>query len=112
MKQNADQEKQTTLARKGGMSGFLKALIWTAIPFLILTIVQVIVTQLSQNGGASSSLVVINLGGIVFFLVAIVASVVFGIRGKLRITAGVFTGLAIGIIVLGASCFAIPGLLG
>jgi ABC-type uncharacterized transport system permease subunit len=63
------------------MSDFQKAMMWTAI-----------------------AAVVLNALGI---LAGIVAAVIFAVKGKRQIMSGILAGLGIGIVALGASCFAI-----
>ncbi|OGN89283.1 MAG: hypothetical protein A2158_01735 [Chloroflexi bacterium RBG_13_46_14] len=95
------------------MGSFWKALLWTAIPFLILAIIGAVVTRTAESNVDDIALgwaIGDWLVGGAFSLGAIVAGIVFGVRHKRRIMAGIFTGLAIGIVVLGASCFAIPGM--
>jgi hypothetical protein len=103
MKQNVEQEKQTPLTRKGGISDFKKALLWTVIPFLIYAIFGAVGTADAYYLGAM--ILYWPVGG-AFSLGAIIAGIVFSIRGKRRIAAGIFVGMAIGIAALGVSCYA------
>jgi hypothetical protein len=114
MQQNEPQVNQVPSEPKRRMGDFLKALLWTAIPLIILAIVGAVVTRTGSNDEYTGLMwIVLDWGvGGAFALGAIVASIVFGARHKGRITAGIFIGLAIGIIILGASCFASPGMLG
>lgn len=74
------------------MSSFRKALLWTAIPSMALSIIGAVMPLAWPRVAWAS---------ITGFIVAIV----FLIRGKKQIAAGVLAGLGIGIIVFFLSCF-------
>jgi hypothetical protein len=88
------------------MSTFRKALLWTAIPLVLLSLVGAVVTQLfdSNNEGPAAVLnwTVISL----LIFAAFITGLVFIFIPRLRQTgAGLLAGSAIGIVAAGLSCF-------
>ena len=77
------------------MSSFRKALLCTAIPIAAVALISIAVSPLWLVAAAIA---------VVALLVAIILLFVKGYR---QVAAGIFVGIAIGIIALGATCFAI-----
>ena len=75
------------------MSDFRKALIITAIPIVVLSLISL--------AGPS-----VWFAAAALWVIAIVAAIVFISKGRREIAAGVFSGIGIGIVALGATCFA------
>ena len=104
MTENTNQEKQTAPAPKGGMSDFRKALLWTAIPIIVLSTISAGGT-IARVGwadfGAIAGVAAVGLWG-----VAILAAIGFAVARKRQVAAGILVGVGIGIIGLGATCFA------
>ncbi len=88
------------------MSDFRKALIWTAIPLVVLGVIVAAGTALPMLRGFAVGFGIIGSLGAVLVFAGLVAAVVFAIKGKRRIMAGILAGVGIGIVALGASCFA------
>jgi hypothetical protein len=82
------------------MSDFQKGLAFTAIPLIVLIVVSWSGTNNSYGG---VSWTVTGLA----FLAAFIAAIEESVRGKRRTSAGIFVGIAIGIVMAGISCFAI-----
>ncbi len=106
MEQNTNQEKQTPTAPKKGMSDFRKALLWTAVPLLILSVASMTGVVVSSDEGSALGFGFLWLGAVLYFLGAIIAVIVFAVMREKQRAAGVLAGLAIGIVSLGATCFA------
>ncbi len=105
MKQNTNQEIQTPAPKKG-MSDFRKAFLWTAIPILILSVVSMTGVVVSSDEGSALGFGFLWLGAVLYFLGAIIALIICVIMHERQKVAGVMAGLAIGIVSLGAICFA------
>lgn len=84
------------------MSDFLKGLVFTAVPIVALCIIGSLGSIRKLHWAAISWLAAATV-----FLAAFVTAIVMGVLGKRKISAGIFVGLAIGVIALGASCFAL-----
>ena len=76
--------------------GFFGALIFTAVPFLILVIVTV---AMSQRGGE-----LVWLLALLLCLPALLASGVLAIFSKYRVALGILSGTAVGFVGLVLSC--------
>jgi len=85
------------------MSNFLRALLWTAIPMLVLSAVGVAATR-SMFGFTMS----IAFNTAVAFVLAIVVCIGFAIARKRQIALGILAGAAIGLLGLGLTCFTAP----
>ena len=106
MEQNTNQEKQTPAPKKG-MSNFRKALLWTAIPIIILSVVSMTgVAVGSGDEGAEFSFGFLWIGAFLYFLGAIILLIIFAIMHERQKMAGILAGLGISIVSLGATCFA------
>jgi hypothetical protein len=84
------------------MNDFLKGLAFTAIPIVVLCAIATVGSV--QN--------ILGLGFLwpvvwIAFLAAFILAIVMAVRGRKKASAGIFVGLAIGVIALGASCFAV-----
>jgi hypothetical protein len=107
MKQHSEQEKQTPPAPKRGMSDFRKALIWTAIPIVVLSAICIG----GWMGGWQASLTIVPWFVLMFgppglWVLAILACIGFAIARKRQIALGILAGVGIGIVAVGLSCFA------
>lgn len=76
------------------MTDFRKALLWTAIPLVALALI----------GMVSMPVWIVALALVV--IAFIVALILLLAKHNRQAAAGVFTGFAIGIVALGATCFA------
>jgi hypothetical protein len=107
MEQNTDQEKQTPAPKKG-MSNFRKALLWTAIPIIVLSVAGLTgVAVGSGDEGVEFFFGLIWFGAAFYFLGAIIALIISAVRHDRQKMAGILAGLGISIVSLGATCFAI-----
>ena len=97
MEQNTNPEKQTP-EPKTGMSDFRKGLLWTAAPISLVGIISSIGIDVLRTGW----FVALGLW-IVAFLVAVVLAINKRTR---RLSAGIFAGIGISVVVLGLTCFA------
>jgi hypothetical protein len=80
------------------MSSFLKGLIYTAVPIVVLIILATI--------GTSTWLSFAWWVVVIFFIAAFVAGIAYAAGGNRRASAGIFVGLAISAVAAGVSCFA------
>jgi hypothetical protein len=81
------------------MSDFLKALLITSIPIVVLSLITV--------PGRDYSQVAIWFLATILWLVAITSSILFAVKGKRQIAAGTLAGAGIGAIALGVTYFAL-----
>jgi len=95
--QNRDEGKQPT--SKKGMSVFLKALLWTAIPLLVVSAVSA-GTALARGPSGFGT----GVAGMLFGL-AILACIGSAIARKRQTALGVLAGAAIGLVGLSLTCF-------
>jgi len=103
MEQNTEQ-KQIPVAPKRRMSGFRKALLSTAIPIAVLSLIGM--TGMAGGLGGGILLGFLWWGGALYFVGALVALIVYAIIHERQVAAGILAGLGIGIVSLGATCFA------
>lgn len=109
MEEKTGQQQQTPAPEKG-MNDFHKALLWTAIPILILS-------AISFGGSiADPDTLVFGVGfgafgGVAAGLwgLAILVCIGFALARKRQTALGILAGIGIGIVGLGASCFAYMG---
>ncbi len=100
-------EKQQTPAPKKGMSDFRKALLWTAIPIFILSIVSMVgVVINSGDEGAEFGFGFLWVGALLYFLGTIIALILSAVMHKRQVMSGILAGIGIGIVSLGVTCFA------
>ncbi len=78
------------------MSDFRKALLWTAIPIIVLSVVSMTRIFFGLFWFAPLGLLVL----------AILACIGFAIAHKRQIATGILAGIGIGIVGLGLTCFA------
>ena len=103
MKENTEQEQQTP-APKRGMSDFKKAMMWTAIPIVVFSAIS---TGGSIANPASVAFGIVSAVAAGLWGLAILACIGFAIARKRQIAAGILAGVGIGVLALGASCFAL-----
>ena len=96
MTENSNEGNKAPPAPERGMSSFRKALLWTAIPTVALCIISII-------GGPVAFL---WLGAAIYILIAFVVSIFILILGDRGTAAGILAGVGIGVVTLGATCFA------
>ena len=82
------------------MSDFQKGLAFTAIPLIIL----VVVSWSGANNSYGGALWTVTA---IAFLAAFVMAIENAVRGHRSTSAGIFVGIAIGVVAAGISCFAI-----
>ncbi len=88
------------------MSDFKKALLWTAIPVGGLSIISAAGAAVIRNTNTQSPFTYVWFAAVACFIAAFVALIVFIVKRKNRVAAGILAGIGIGIVALGASCFA------
>ncbi|MFC1875600.1 hypothetical protein ACFLUX_00915 [Chloroflexota bacterium] len=96
MTNNSNEESKTPPAPESGMSSFRKALLWTAIPTVTLSIISLI----------GDPVWIVWIGAAIYILIAFVVLIFILILGDRDIAAGILAGVGIGIVTLGATCFA------
>jgi hypothetical protein len=99
MVQDKGQTQQPQPAPRKRMGDFLIALLATAIPLLVLSIIDVGIAIAGGSSGFGIGLVSM------LWVLAILACVGFAIGRKRQIALGILTGAAIGAVGLGLSCF-------
>jgi len=103
MNENMKQEKQTPPAPNGRMSDFRKALFLTAVPIIVLSAIS-IGGQIADIGLVAFS--IISIAVWMLWGLAILTTIGFAIARKRQVAAGMLAGVAIGMVGLGATCFA------
>jgi hypothetical protein len=89
------------------MSDYRKALLWTAIPIVVIGLISVVDSVVRGIGGFDFyDLNFVWFGAVACWFLAVLAAVGFTIAGKRQIASGIFAGVAIGILALGVTCFA------
>jgi hypothetical protein len=101
--QGRNEQKQTEPPPRKGMSDFRKALLWTAIPILVLSVGGAGTAVATGGGFAPGG----ALGGILW-VVAILVSIGFAVARRRQIALGILAGAAIGLVGLGLTCFTAP----
>ena len=89
------------------MSDFRKALLATAVPILVISITGAVLSYVlpyDLNTEVGWPLWWVALG---LSVVAFITAIVFGIMHKRSIASGIWVGIAISVIALGSTCFAI-----
>ena len=102
MVQNRDQEQERQGPRKR-MSAFLKALVWTAVPLLVVSAISAVAAVTAAHGGGIGE-PGMGVGGSLF-AVAILLSIGFAIARRRQIASGILAGAAIGLVGLMLTCF-------
>ena len=91
------------------MSDFRKALLWTAIPIVVLSLLSTILSFYDRSGSPDKN-VERTLGlwflAVYYLVGAAIGAIIFGIISKRTIASGIWAGIGIGIISLGVTCFA------
>lgn len=87
------------------MSSFRKALMITAIPIVVLSIIGMC-GMVGELYGALFLLTFLWWGAVIYYLGAVIVFIVYAVRRERQIVAGILAGLGIGIVSLGATCFA------
>jgi uncharacterized protein involved in cysteine biosynthesis len=100
MAKNENEQKQTQPAMRKGMSDFLKALLWTGIPIVVMSLISICIainwTTMPEWAGF-----VFGGGGVVILCVlAVLACVGFAIARKQQIAFGILAGIGIGLVGL------------
>jgi hypothetical protein len=98
---NEGEPKQAQPPRKG-LSVLVKALLITAVPTVVLSVVG---TGLAMATGRDAYSAIAGVGGLVW-VAAVVACVAFAIARRGQIALGILAGLAIGAVGMGLTCFA------
>ena len=94
MAQNGNEQKQTQPVPKKGMTNFRKALLWTAIPIIVVCAIDGGST-IAKNGLFYGALVPTVLWGL-----AILVCIGFAIAKKRQIALGILAGIGIGLVGL------------
>lgn len=99
------------------MSDFRKAFMWTTIPIVALSLIStaglaVMAGQVAGTGWGGSTTLGFWIfasawaGAVACAIAAIVVLIIFGVKGERQIAAGILAGIGIGVVSLGATCFA------
>jgi hypothetical protein len=94
------------------MSDFRKALLWTAIPIVLLNLISMGLVFYDRYGAVGrdvereSSAIGLSFYAVLYLGGAFIGAIIYGARGKRSIASGMWAGIGIGIISLGVSCFA------
>ncbi len=110
MQENQKQAEPPAPAHERRLDDFGRALLFSAIPFVLLAIAAAL-TKLGAAPGLPIDMYALDwvFGG-VLVVGAVIAGAVLGGMGKRRLGAGVFAGMGIGVVVLAQSCFAVGSL--
>ena len=91
---------------KRGMSDFRKALIWTAVPLVALGLTGFGLRVIGRFSGGAGLRVAFSPAIVpLLWVLAIFIATGFAIAGKRQIAAGMFAGIAIGLVGVGLTCF-------
>jgi hypothetical protein len=94
------------------MSDFRKALLWTAIPIVFLSLITTGLFFYDRYGTVGrdaerqQSAIGLWFYGVFYLVGAMIVAIIYGVRGKRSIASGIWAGIGIGIISLGVTCFA------
>jgi hypothetical protein len=107
MIQNSEHQKQIPPAPKGRMSSFRKALLWTAIPTIVLSVISAagVATTGEYIFDGAAGFAIVWIVAAIYLVGAILISIICLFVNR-SIGAGILTGVGIGIVALGATCFA------
>lgn len=98
------------------MSDFKKALLWTALPIVLLSLISTSFLFYDRSGTVGrdverqQSALSFWFLAVFYVIAAFIGAIIFGIIGKRSIASGIWAGIGIGIISLGVTCFANLGL--
>lgn len=115
MKEDTAQQGQPPPPKKGGMSDFRKAFIWTAVPLVALAVIDFALGWFNSflwRSGVSVMFLFSLRGPLaILWLAALFTAIGFAIARKRQIAAGMFAGVGIGLVALGLTCFGLflPG---
>ena len=85
------------------MSNFRKALMLTAIPIVVLSLISLAGVGRYVFG---EGVQLVWFASAALWVIAIGAAIVFSIKGKREIASGILAGIGIGFVALGGTCFA------
>jgi lipid-binding SYLF domain-containing protein len=91
------------------MSDFRKALLWTAIPIVVLSLIStgfVFHDRYGRDIERQKSAIGLWFYAVFYLVGATIGAIIYGLRGKRNIASGIWAGIGIGIISLGVTCFA------
>ena len=87
------------------MSDFRKALLFTAIPIAVVSVISAVGT--AARGTYDTPFFFLWAVAALMLVIAVVVAIVFTVKGRREIAAGIWAGIGIGIASLGMSCFAL-----
>ena len=90
------------------MITFAKALTATAVPIVAVSIAS-IVGVINTSGSAQNNFASVAFGAAGLWVLGILAAIGFAVARKGEVAAGILAGVGIGIVALGATCFAVVG---
>ncbi len=88
------------------MSSFKKALIWTAIPIVVLSVISAAGRMPTGGGLDWDPLLALWFVAAGLLGLVILAAIGFAVARKRQIAAGILAGIGIGSVSLGVTCFA------
>ncbi len=88
------------------MSDFGKALMITAIPIVVLSVTSAAGAALFSVDPRTGPPMTLWVVATLMWVIAVVVAIVFAVKGKRKIAAGIWAGIGIGIVSLGVTCFA------
>ena len=88
------------------MNNFWKALIATAVPIVVLSIIGTVGIWTTINSESVPNFAIAWFVGLVLWIGALITAIVFAVTGRRQLSAGIFAGVGIGFLVLGTTCFA------
>jgi len=86
------------------MSDFRKALLFTAIPIAVVSVISAVGT--AARGTYDTPFFFLWAVAALMLVIAVVVAIVFALRGNKSVAAGTLAGIGIGIVSLGVSFFA------
>jgi hypothetical protein len=95
------------------MSNFRKALLWTALPTVLLGIISTIglaATETNEVGNGFNIVWFVALG--ILAIEMLLGFIMLFFPKNRQIAAGIWAGIALGIVTLGVTCFANAGAIG
>jgi len=87
------------------MTPFVKAMIYTAAPIVVVSAISAVGVAANQPSGVSWAF--LWFIPVFMAIAALIASIIYFFKGKKQIAAGMLVGFGIGVLALGGSCFAI-----
>ncbi len=86
------------------MSNFGKALMITAIPISVVSIISA--TGTAARGTYDTPFFFLWAVAAIMWMIAILVASIYTVKGKREIAVGIWVGIGIGIVSLGLTCFA------